>query len=112
MKDIHTFIGTLTIHSAPTPNLNVGKTDEVPMLPVATVEPLTADNVLWSNTVRAAGSAVGFVIYTGSETTAVMYTSHPETKVGLLDLEINKLAKVCCVFSARLGMFRWLTLVV
>ena len=58
------------------------------------VEPLTAENVLWSNTVLAAGSAVGFVIYTGSETRAVMNTSHPETKVGLLDLEINRLAKV------------------
>lgn len=58
------------------------------------VSPLTAENVLWSNTVLAAGSAVGFVVYTGSDTRAVMNTSHPKTKVGLLDLEINKLAKV------------------
>lgn len=64
------------------------------MVPVPTVEPLTAENVLWSNTVLAAGSAVGFVVYTGSETRAVMNTSHPETKTGLLDIEINKLAKV------------------
>ena len=64
------------------------------MVQVPTVEPLTAENMLWSNTVLAAGSAVGFVIYTGSETRAVMNTSHPETKVGLLDLEINRLAKV------------------
>jgi phospholipid-translocating ATPase len=74
------------------------------MLPVAAVEPLTAENVLWSNTVLAAGSAVGFVIYTGSETRAVMNTSHPETKCGLLDLEINTLAKVSSVF--RIGV-RW-----
>jgi phospholipid-translocating ATPase len=58
------------------------------------VSPLTAENVLWSNTVLAAGSAVGFVVYTGAETRAVMNTSHPETKVGLLDFEINNLAKV------------------
>jgi len=45
--------------------------------------------------VLAAGTAVGFVIYTGPETRAVMNTSHPETKMGLLDLEINQLAKVC-----------------
>lgn len=64
------------------------------MVQVPTVEPLTAENVLWANTVLAAGSAVGFVVYTGSETRAVMNTSHPETKVGLLDLEINRLAKV------------------
>lgn len=68
----------------------------VPLQPLPpTVAPLTVENVLWSNTVLAAGSAVGFVIYTGAETRAVMNTSHPETKIGLLDLEINKLAKVC-----------------
>ena len=60
----------------------------------STVEPLTAENVLWSNTVLAAGSAIGFVVYTGPETRAVMNTSHPETKMGLLDIEINRLAKV------------------
>ena len=60
-----------------------------------TVSPLTAENVLWSkHTVLAAGSAVGFVIYTGAQTRAVMNTSHLETKEGLLHLEINKLAKV------------------
>ena len=55
---------------------------------------MTVENVLWSNTVLAAGSAVGFVIYTGVETRAVMNTSHPGTKVGLVDLEIHRLAKV------------------
>ena len=65
----------------------------------STVSPLTVENVLWSNTVLAAGSAVGFVIYTGAETRAVMNTSHPETKVGLLDLEINRLAKVRLLFN-------------
>lgn len=89
IKDIHSFIGTFTIN---TPASNAA--NEVPMVQVPTVEPLTAENVLWSNTVLAAGSAVGFVVYTGAETRAVMNTSHPETKVGLLDLEINRLAKV------------------
>jgi magnesium-transporting ATPase (P-type) len=89
IKDIHTFIGTFTIH---TPRAH--SVDDVPMVQVPTVEPLSAENVLWSNTVLAAGSAVGFIVYTGSETRAVMNTSHPETKVGLLDLEINRLAKV------------------
>jgi len=64
------------------------------MVPVPAAHPLTVENVLWSNTVLAAGSAVGFVIYTGSETRAVMNTSHPATKIGLLDLEINNLSKV------------------
>lgn len=90
IKDIHTFIGTFSIHTAPSVLGESPK--DVPLQPK--VEPLTAENVLWSNTVLAAGSAVGFVIYAGSETRAVMNTSHPETKVGLLDLEINRLSKV------------------
>lgn len=76
--------------------------DSVPLHPLPpTVSPLTAENVLWSNTVLAAGSVVGFVIYTGPETRAVMNTSHPETKVGLLDLEINNLAKVLSSSPSR-----------
>ncbi|KAI6095757.1 hypothetical protein F5141DRAFT_1157040 [Pisolithus sp. B1] len=93
IKDLHTFIGTLTFFaSTGTCSSN------------ATVEPLTAENVVWSNTVLAAGSAVGFVVYTGSETRAVMNTSHPETKVGLLDLEINRLAKILCAVTFALSV--------
>ena len=87
IKDIHNFVGTITVH--PSSDSGDGHGDFTP-----TVEPLSAENMLWANTVLAAGSAVGFVVYTGSETRAVMNTSHPETKVGLLDLEINRLAKV------------------
>ncbi|PPR03047.1 hypothetical protein CVT24_012435 [Panaeolus cyanescens] len=103
IKDIHTFVGTFTINKPPSPHL--GDTSEVPLqsLPPS-VSPLTVENVLWSNTVLAAGSAVGFVIYTGSETRAVMNTSHPETKVGLLDLEINKLAKILCAVTFALSV--------
>lgn len=97
IKDIHSFIGTFTINSPP-PGASQTEND-VPLVPVPAVEPLTAENVLWSNTVLAAGSAVGFVVYTGSETRAVMNTSHPETKVGLLDLEINRLAKVSLLLA-------------
>lgn len=94
IKDIHTFIGTFTVNKS-IAGPGQGEVNSVPLHPLPpSVSPLTAENVLWSNTVLAAGSAVGFVIYTGLETRAVMNTSHPETKVGLLDLEINKLAKV------------------
>src|SRR3954467_12808478 len=86
IKDIHTFIGTFSVLA------KTSLSEHAPLMPK--VEPLTAENVLWSNTVLAAGSAVGFVIYTGAETRAVMNTSHPETKIGLLDLEIKRLAKV------------------
>ncbi|KIO23507.1 hypothetical protein M407DRAFT_214524 [Tulasnella calospora MUT 4182] len=96
IKDIHTFIGTFSIHGNPP-----GEGD-VPLLPK--VDPLTAENVLWSNTVLAAGSAVGFIVYTGPETRAVMNTSHPETKMGLLDLEINRLAKILCAVTFALSV--------
>ncbi|KAL4246411.1 Phospholipid-transporting ATPase [Abortiporus biennis] len=99
IKDIHTFIGTFTINTPPTRSVN-----DVPMVQVPTIEPLTAENVLWSNTVLAAGSAVGFIIYTGPETRAVMNTSHPETKVGLLDIEINRLAKILCAVTFALSI--------
>ncbi|EJD43937.1 aminophospholipid-transporting P-type ATPase [Auricularia subglabra TFB-10046 SS5] len=88
IKDIHTFVGTFSLHGAS----------------ASKVEPLTAENVLWSNTVLAAGSAVGFIVYTGSETRAVMNTSHPGTKVGLLDLEINKLAKILCAVTFAMSI--------
>lgn len=87
-KDIHTFIGTFTLRSIP------GNDSASFDGPQSRVSGLTAENALWANTVLAAGQAVGFIIYTGRETRAVMNTSHPETKVGLLDLEINRLAKV------------------
>ncbi|KAF9784605.1 aminophospholipid-transporting P-type ATPase [Thelephora terrestris] len=99
IKDIHTFVGTFSINSSPSQSTN-----DLPMVPVPTVEPLTAENMLWANTVLAAGSAIGFVVYTGAETRAVMNTSHPQTKVGLLDLEINRLAKILCAVTFALSL--------
>ncbi|ORX48008.1 aminophospholipid-transporting P-type ATPase [Hesseltinella vesiculosa] len=87
-KDIHSFVGTFT-HI----NEDTG---------MEQVEPLGVENTMWMNTVLASGSAIGFVIYTGKDTRAVMNTNHPETKVGLLDLEINRLAKI--LFLVTLGM--------
>ena len=79
-KDIHSFIGTFTHVDEETG--------------IEQREPLSVENTLWTNTVLASGSAIGFVIYTGKDTRAVMNTNHPKTKVGLLDTEINRLAKV------------------
>jgi phospholipid-translocating ATPase len=90
-KDIHTFVGTFRGQSTG------GDTESLtPRSPIDghdLVAPLTAENMLWANTVLAAGQAIGFIVYTGPETRAVMNTSHPATKMGLLDVEINKLAK-------------------
>lgn len=82
IKDIHTFYGVLKLRST-----QPGLSDE-------TSTPLTVENVLWANTVLAAGSAIGLVVYTGKETRAVLNTSEPETKMGTLENEVNKMAKV------------------
>lgn len=78
----------------------------IAMAPHPQMMPLTAENMLWANTVLAAGSVVGMVVYTGRETRAVMNTSHPETKVGLLDLEINRLSKIlaCVTFTLSISL--------
>ncbi|KAF5335007.1 hypothetical protein D9611_010004 [Ephemerocybe angulata] len=102
IKDIHTFVGTFTLNKPP-PTTAADSGLPMQHLPPS-ISPLTAENILWSNTVLAAGSAVGFVVYTGSETRAVMNTSHPETKVGLLDLEINRLAKILCAVTFALSI--------
>ncbi|GAA5907740.1 hypothetical protein JCM6882_008960 [Rhodosporidiobolus microsporus] len=123
-KDIHTFVGTLRLTHLPPPATApaavvdpIGETPEeddlvaVPAssLPTSTlsspsVHPLTAENMLWANTVLAAGQAVGVVVYTGRETRAVMNTSQPGTKVGLLDVEINRLAKILCACTFALSV--------
>ncbi|GFO25333.1 phospholipid-transporting ATPase [Plakobranchus ocellatus] len=59
---------------------------------------LSIENTMWANTVVASGTALGVVIYTGGETRAVMNTSQPSSKLGLLDMEINTLTKL--LFSA------------
>jgi phospholipid-translocating ATPase len=86
IKDIHTFYGVLNLRST-----EPGVSEE-------TSTPLSVDNVLWANTVLAAGSAIGLVVYTGKETRAVLNTSEPETKMGTLENEVNKMAKVSSVF--------------
>ncbi|KAL8279641.1 hypothetical protein RQP46_007954 [Phenoliferia psychrophenolica] len=98
-KDIHTFVGNITLRSVP-PS---GEGEESSPLEQR-VEPLTAESMLWANTVLAAGSVVGLVVYTGTETRAVMNTSQPGTKTGLLDLEINRLAKILCLSTFTLSV--------
>lgn len=79
IKDIYKFEGNFTL------NKKSGD-DEI--------EPLNLENTLWMNTVLATGNCIGLVIYTGADTRSVINTSSPQTKVGLLDLELNRLAKV------------------
>lgn len=84
-KSIHHFNGKLIYH----PNgYGNSESDQFP---------LTIDQTLWANTVLATGSAIGLVIYTGIETRQLLNTTKTGVKTGLLELEVNKLAKVLCV---------------
>ncbi|KAJ7280383.1 protein transporter [Mycena rebaudengoi] len=80
-KDIHTFIGTFTRSNAAPAN---GQ-DVPPDVPLDTLQPSVAP-------------------LTAENTRAVMNTSHPGTKVGLLDLEINNLAKILCAVTFVLSV--------
>lgn len=95
-KDIHTFNGSIEL-------TDLGESTAAGSAPLPK-EPLTSENMLWANTVLAAGSAIGLVVYTGRETRAVMNTSQPGTKVGLLDHEINRLAKILCTVTFALSV--------
>ncbi|XP_073878735.1 probable phospholipid-transporting ATPase IIB isoform X19 [Macaca fascicularis] len=75
--DIHSFEGTFTREDSDPP----------------VHESLSIENTLWASTVVASGTVIGVVIYTGKETRSVMNTSNPKNKVGLLDLELNRLTK-------------------
>ncbi len=62
-------------------------------------EGLSLENTLWANTVLASnGYALGLVLYTGKETRSMMNARDAATKVGKLDLEINRLSKLLFVF--------------
>uniref|UniRef100_A0A8C5HAA3 Phospholipid-transporting ATPase n=1 Tax=Gouania willdenowi TaxID=441366 RepID=A0A8C5HAA3_GOUWI len=75
--DIHSFEGNFT------------REDSDPQIH----ESLSIENSLWASTVVASGTVIGVVIYTGKETRSVLNTSHAKNKVGLLDLELNRLTK-------------------
>ena len=53
------------------------------------VEPLNLENTMWASTVVASLKVIGIVIYTGKETRAIMNSSVPKVKTGILDKELN-----------------------
>jgi len=87
-KEIYEFVGTFTRHE-------IGHEE---------VEPLTLENTLWASTVVASGTVIGLVVYTGAETRSVMNASVAHTKVGKVDLEINRLSKVLVFLTVGLSV--------
>ncbi|CAM9013937.1 unnamed protein product [Wickerhamomyces anomalus] len=76
-KSIHSFLGRLSYD-----NQTTG---------------LTIDNTLWANTVLASGTAIGCIIYTGTDTRQAMNMTKSGVKTGLLELEINRVSKILCI---------------
>lgn len=68
-------------------------------------EALSLENTLWQNTVLASsGYVIALVIYTGKETRSEMNSNDQRTKVGKLDLEINRLSKFLCIFMVGMSI--------
>lgn len=87
IKSIHNFTGTLHLEKPETIAL-----------------PLTADNILWANTVLASGTFItGLVLYTGVDTRQSLNTSRARVKTGLLEQEINNLSKILCILTLLLS---------
>jgi phospholipid-translocating ATPase len=56
------------------------------------VEGVGLENTLWANTSLAAGSCVGIVVYVGKETRIALNSREPSQKLGITDMELNRLA--------------------
>ena len=68
-------------------------------------EGLSLENTMWANTVLAStGYVLGMVVYTGIETRSMMNARDANTKVGKLDLELNRLSKFLFFFLLCLSV--------
>lgn len=67
--------------------------------------PLSIDNTAWANTVLASNATVlAVVVYTGAQTRQAMSTTSSRSKAGLLEYEINNLAKILCALTLTLSL--------
>ena len=68
-------------------------------------EALSLENTMWANTILASnGHCLGMVVYTGMESRSQMNSKDASTKVGKLDLEINRLSKMLFVLMIVLSI--------
>ena len=86
-KDIYNFAGKLIPKNTP-----------------SEVEPISVENMLWTNTVVATGQVIGAVVYTGRETRSALNRSSPHSKRGKTEDEINFLTKVLFVVLLVLSL--------
>lgn len=73
-------------------------------------QPLSYENMLWMNTVIATCPVLGCVVYTGREARAMLNTSKPRNKTGMIELELNGYMKLlglgCTVLSLMFTYLR------
>jgi len=67
-------------------------------------EALSLENTIWGSTVLATGKIQALVTYTGKEMRVVMNSRDPRSKVGRLDMEINRLSKLLFGVLAALSL--------
>ncbi|KAM0678624.1 putative aminophospholipid-translocase [Binucleata daphniae] len=99
-KDIYNFIGKITQKTKDenTNNMSDISDDGMSSLRYKTI-PISLENTLWMNTVFASSAATACVIYTGNDTRAILNTTRPKSKFGLIDEEINFYSKFLCAVS-------------
>lgn len=68
-------------------------------------QPLSYENMVWMNTVVATCSVLGCVVYTGKEAKAMLNTSKPRNKVGIIESELNGYMKVLGLGCALIALF-------
>jgi phospholipid-translocating ATPase len=90
-KAIYEFNGTFQMHAP------------IELATNAHIESLSLENTLWSNTVIASGSCIGCVIYTGTDTRAVLNANTPTSKTGILDQQLNNLSKILFIMTICLA---------
>ena len=63
------------------------------------------ENTLWANTVLASnGYVYAMVLYSGKETRSMMNARDAASKVGKLDLELNRISKLLFVFMIFISL--------
>jgi len=87
-KDIYKFQGTFFIKEGDFESFNG----------------LELENTVWANTVLANGSALGLVIYSGSETKSQLNSRDPRTKTGKIDDEMSFMSFILFLLLAALSL--------
>lgn len=101
-QNIHNFEGTF-VRSDLTTDFDVGSYQSHVEADSTEIS-LNLDHTLWCNTVLATGSAIGLVIYTGTETRAAMNSNRARTKMGKIDREINNVTKLLFAIVVLLAL--------